>query len=192
MVEHIIAVADLTRVVYLHTEGGPVRLTDVYAAFYLQRMSKRYTDLLAAIEAITPETLLVVDDVEYIQRYPISMTRNIINHIASQTRYKIIAGRSLLTKHVYDLYAPFHVLDRRILWANHYWAFKARHREVSVFDGRTVVDNKDLAYTAKKIRPFVYFALEPDPGNSLQVEFYEAVRNAPILERVQDLTEMEL
>jgi hypothetical protein len=153
-------------------------------------MSKRYTDLLKAINAITTETLLILDDVETIQRYPISMTRNIINHVASRTRYKIIAGSSLVNKHLYDLYAPFHVLDRRILWASHYWAFKADHREVSVFDGHTVMDNKDMAYTAMKLRPYVYFDLEPQ--NELQTAFYAHMRTAPLVSRVQDMTDLRL
>lgn len=189
---HVVAKAQLSRVVYYHSRDLLPRFAGADAVFQLERMSKRYTDLLEAIATITPETLVIFDDIETVQRYPISMTRNIINHIASLTRYKIIGGSSLVSKHLYDLYAPFHILDRRILWASHYWAFKAEHREVSVFDGRTVIGNKDLAYTAKKLRPFVYFDLEPDPENETQVAFYTALRDAPLVERVQDMGDLEL
>jgi hypothetical protein len=190
--EQILQATGLTRVVYLHDEGGDIRFAGADETFVLQHMTKRYTDLLAAMDTINDETLLIVDDVENIQRYPISMTRHMINHIASQTRYKIIGGASLLERHFYDLYAPFHVLDRRILWASHYWALKAQHREVSVFDGRTVVENKDMAYTARKIKPFVYFDLQPDSDNPLQVEFYGDLRRAPIMPRTQDMEDLKL
>lgn len=160
-------------------------------AFALENMSThRSTDFLRVMGLITPVTILVLDDIETIRNYPQSMTRNIINHIAPRAKYKISGGNALIVNEIGDLYAPFAALDKRILHNNHYWEFIENHREVSVFDGHTVVANKDPDYLAAKIKPFIWFDLVPD--NAVQEQFYNAVRSAPMRERVQNLAALRL
>jgi hypothetical protein len=160
-------------------------------SFFLEEMStNRSNKFLRAAAAVTPQTLLILDDVETIRNYPQSMTRNIINHIAPLTRYKIIAGNALVVSGLDDLYAPFAVLDKRVLHANHYWCFAEDHREVSVFDGHTVMRNKDVNYLAAKLRPLIYFDLEPE--TDVQAELYATLRSAPLVERVQDVSGLRL
>ena len=97
----------------------------------------------------------------------------------------------MVTSHMSDLYSEFAVLDKRILHANHYWCFDEDHREVSVFDGRTVVGNKDVDYLAAKLWPFIYFDLEPQ--NDLQAGLYAAMRAAQHVERAyQDISMLRL
>jgi hypothetical protein len=187
---HMMAVFGLDGVVYLRSKRN--KATPPYEpAFFLEDMStNRSNKFLAVASLLTPSTLLVFDDVETIRNYPQSMTRNIINHLAPRTRYKIIAGSALVTNELADLYAQFAVLDKQVLHANHYWCFAEEHREVSVFDGRSVVSNKDVDYLAAKLRPFIHFDLEPE--NDVQVALYAAIRSAPLLERVQDLSDLRL
>lgn len=159
--------------------------------FYLENMStKRSNEFLQVASFITKRTLLILDDIETIRNYPQSMTRNIINHLAPLTRYKIIAGQHLVTKLLADLYAPFAVLDKRVLHANHYWCFAEDHREVSVFDGKTIIGNKDTGYLAAKLKPFIY--LDSKPETDLQAELYAAIQAAPFVERVQDISGLRL
>lgn len=161
------------------------------STLYLEDMStKRGNVLMQAIKLINPHTLLVFDDIETIRKYPQSMTRNIINHLAPLTPYKIIAGGALVVKELADLYAPWAVLDKRILHANHYWCFAEDHREVSVFDSKSIVANKDMDYLAAKLRPFVYFNLESE--NDVQAPLYDALRAAPYHERIHDITMLRL
>lgn len=189
-VAYIMATAHLDNVVYLHSRQS--RKPAIYeAAFFLEEMStNRSNKFLRVASVVTPHTLLIFDDVETIRNYPQSMTRNIINHIAPLTRHKLVAGGALVTNQLSDLYAQFAVLDKRILHANHYWCFAEEHKEVSVFDGRTVMANKDVNYLAAKLRPFVYFDLRP--SNEVQAELYTAMRNAPLMERVQDVSGLRL
>ena len=187
----LIQAAGLAGAVYLHarTAARP----SPWPSWTLEDMSTRRSNkYLAVMDAVTPRTLLVLDDVETIRNYPQSMTRNVINHLAPLTRFKIIAGGALVVNGMDDLYAPFAVLDKRILHANHYWCFAEDHREVSVFDGRTVVDNKAPAYLAAKLRSFILFDLEPEPGNQVQAQLYAALRAAPWLDRVHDIADLRL
>lgn len=159
--------------------------------FALENMSThRSNDFLKVMACITPMTVLILDDIETIRNYPQSMTRNIINHLAPMAKYKITGGSALVTNEIADLYAEFAVLDKRILHANHYWSFAEDHREVSVFDGRTIEGNKDPGYLARKLKPFIYFDLYPQ--NPIQETLYTAVRESPLLERVQDLSALRL
>jgi len=186
----LLAIADLQNIVYLRSKRtrGPALFEP---CFYLEEMSTRRTNKFLQVAAlITPRTLLILDDAETIRNYPQSMTRNIINHIAPLARYKIIAGSALVVKELADLYAPWAVLDKRILHANHYWCFAEEHREVSVFDGKSIVANKDVDYLAAKLRPFVYFNLAPE--NDIQSDLYAALRAAPYLNRVQDVSILRL
>jgi len=189
-VEFVMAAAGLAGVVYLRSKS--TKRPSLYEpAFFLEDMStNRSNKFLQAASVDTPHTLLIFDDVEAIRNYPQSMTRNIINHIAPLTKYKVVAGGALVTNHLHDLYAQFAVLDKKVLHANHYWCFAEEHKEVSVFDGRTVVANKDVNYLATKLRPFVNFDLQPE--NDVQAELYAAMRNAPIVERVQDVSGLRL
>lgn len=158
---------------------------------YLEDMStKRGNALMQAIKLINPRTLLVLDDIETIRKYPQSMTRNIINHLAPRTPYKIIAGGALVVKELADLYAPWAVLDKRILHANHYWCFAEDHREVSVFDSKSIVDNKNVFYLAKKLRPFIHFNLTAE--SDIQAPLYAALSAAPYLSRAQDISMLRL
>jgi hypothetical protein len=152
--------------------------------------TRRSNKFLQVAALVTEKTLLIFDDVGAIRNYPQSMTRNIINHIAPLTRYKISAGGALVTKTLADLYAEFAILDKRVLHANHYWCFAEDHREVSVFDGKTVVGNKDVDYLAAKLRPFICFGLQPE--NEVQESLYTAIRNAPDIDRVQDVSDLRL
>ncbi|MBN1361804.1 MAG: hypothetical protein JW993_14505 [Sedimentisphaerales bacterium] len=191
--EEMIASAGLAGAVYLHSRSSSRTVPAGWPTWCLEDMStKRSNRYLAAMNAVTPRTLLVLDDVETIRNYPQSMTRNIINHLAPRTRFKLIAGGTLVVNGLDDLYAPFAVLDKQVLHANHYWCFAEEHREVSVFDGRTVIDNKDPAYLAAKLRPFVLFDLVPDAGNEVQTQLYAALHAAPRLDRVQDLTDLRM
>ncbi|MBN1954834.1 MAG: hypothetical protein JW900_07265 [Anaerolineae bacterium] len=191
--ERMISAAGLDGAVYLHSRSSSRMAPAHWPSWHLESMStKRSNKYLAVIDALTPRTLLVLDDVETIRNYPQSMTRNIIVHLAPRTRFKLIAGGALVVNGLDDLYAPFAVLDKQILHANHYWCFSEDHREVSVFDGCTVVDNKDPAYLAAKLRPFILFDLEPDPGNEVQAQLYAALRAAPWLDRVQDLSDLRM
>jgi len=182
--------AGLTAVVYLRAKRAPG--TPLFQpCFALEDMSTKRTNLFLHVAALlSPRTLLILDDVETIHNYPQSMTRNIINHLAPRTPYKLIAGNALVVSTLADLYAPWAVLDKRILHANHYWCFTEDHREVSVFDGKSIVANKDVTYLAAKLRPFLSFDLEPE--NAVQTELYTAVRAAPNRERVQDITMLRL
>jgi hypothetical protein len=173
----------------------PLRLSSKHShrpgEFALENMSaNRSNDFLKVMQAITPKTVLILDDIEVIRNYPQSMTRNILNHITPRARYKIIGGNALVMNEIGDLYAPFACLDKRILHNNHYWAFVEDHREVSIFDGHSVVGNKDPDYLAAKISPFIYFDLEP--VNTVQELLYRAVRAALVRERVQDLSPLRL
>ncbi len=184
------SVVELDNVVYLHskqTSNTPL----VRSGFFLEDMStKRSSNYLQVATLVTDRTLLIIDDVETIRYYPQSMTRNIINHIAPLTRYKITAGGALVTKKLDDLYAQFAVLDKRILYANHYWSFIEAHREVSVFDGQTIMENKNVEYLAAKLKPYIYFDL--DPENEVQAALYTAIRAAPFLDRRQDISDLRL
>jgi len=156
-------------------------------SFFLEDMSTHRTNRFLKVAALlTPHTLLILDDAETIRNYPQSMTRNIINHLAPRTPHKIIAGSALVVKEMADLYAPWAVLDKRIIHANHYWCFAEDHREVSVFDGKSIKPNKDVDYLAAKLRPFLYFNLEAE--NDVQAALYTALRAAPYLDRVQDVS----
>lgn len=187
---HLMRVADLDNVVYLRARSR--RDEPLFQpCFRLEDMStKRTNKFLQVAQLVTPHTLLIFDDMETIRNYPQSMTRNIINHVAPLTGYKISAGSALVTSHMSDLYAEFAVLDKRVLHANHYWCFDEDHREVSVFDGHTVVYNKDIDYLAAKLHPFLYFNLEPE--NEIQARLYTAIRAAPARERVQDMSMLRL
>jgi len=190
-VDHWMHVTRLDNVVYLCSKKRREQPALYELRFYLEDMStKRSNRFLQVASLITPRTVVIFDDVETIRRYPQSMTRNIINHIAPLTRYKISAGGALIINNLYDLYAEFAILDKRILHANHYWCFKDAHREISVFDGKTVMDNKDAEYLAAKLSPFVRFDLEPE--NETQAELYAAMRTTPALERVQDISMLRL
>lgn len=192
----MITAAGLDGAVYLCSRHVPEpghRAASPWPTWHLERMStRRANDYLAVMNALTECTLLILDDSETIRNYPQSMTRNIIVHLAPRTRFKLIAGGALVVNGLDDLYAPFAVLDKQILHANHYWCFAEDHREVSVFDGRAVVDNKDPAYLAAKLRPFVLFDLEPEPGNEVQAQLYAALRAAPWLDRAQDLADLRM
>ena len=182
--------AGVDNVLYLHSKAR--KRAPLYApSFFLEEMSTRRTNkFLHAASYITPRTVVVFDDVETIRNYPQSMTRNIINHIAPLARFKISAGNTLVTRTLADLYSQFAILDKRVLHANHYWCFAEEHREVSVFDGQTIKDNKDPVYLAEKLRPFLRFNLEPE--NEAQTALYAALRAAPIRERVQDVSMLRL
>lgn len=187
---YIMRVSDLDNVVYLRARsrrGDPL----FKPCFRLEDMSTRRTNkFLQVAQMVTPRTLLVFDDVETIRNYPQSMTRNIINHLAPMTLYKIIAGGALVVKELADLYAPWAVLDKRILHANHYWCFTEEHREVSVFDGLSIEANKGVDYLAAKLRPFVHFNLEAE--SDAQAQLYAALRAAPYMDRVQDISMLRL
>lgn len=188
--EHVCRQAGLSYVVCLHARAERPPIPCV-ASWFLENMSaNRSMDFLQAMHAITPKTLLVLYGIEVAHNYAQSMTRNLINHIASRTRFKIIAGRALVIDGLDDLYAQFAMLDKRILHANHYWCFAEDHREVSVFDGETVLSNKDIPYLAAKLRPFVHLDLEP--ATELQAELYRAIHAAPILARAHDITDLRL
>lgn len=188
--KNIIETVNILSVVYIYSESCKQKM-NADNVFFLEDMStKRSNKFLQASYCINKNTLLVVDDIETIRNYPQSMTRNIINYIAPKTRYKIIGGNDLIVSNLYDLYAEFAVLDKRILYANHYWCYKSNHREVSVFDGTTVVNNKDVLYTARKLKPFIYFDLQPN--NDIQNQLYNAIREAESPERSQNLLELEL
>lgn len=186
----LLATANLQNVVYLRSKRtrGPALFEPCFA---LEDMSTNRSNLFLRVAAVvTPRTLLILDDAETIRNYPQSMTRNIINHIAPRTPHKIIAGSALVVKEMADLYAPWAVLDKRILYANHYWCFAEDHREVSVFDGKSIKPNKDVDYLAAKLRPFVYFNLEAE--NDVQASLYATLRVAPYLDRVQDVSMLRL
>lgn len=187
---HLTRVAGLDGVVYLYAKAAK-RPSLFESAFYLEEMStNRSNKFLRVASIVTPRTLLIFDDVETIRNYPQSMTRNIINHIAPLTRFKLVAGGALVTNELADLYAQFAVLDKRVLHANHYWCFAEDHREVSVFGDGAIVGNKDVNYLAAKLRPFIYFDLEPE--NDAQAALYTAVREAPYLDRVHDVEDLRL
>ena len=186
---YLTRVAGLDGVVYLHAKAAK-RPSLFEPSFYLEEMStNRSTKFLRVASIVTPRTLVIFDDVETIRNYPQSMTRNIINHVAPLTRFKLVAGGALVTNELADLYAQFAVLDKRVLHANHYWCFAEDHREVSVF-GDGIVGNKDADYLAAKLRPFIHFDLEPE--NDVQAALYTAVREAPYLDRVHDVEDLKL
>jgi len=187
----MMATAGLEGIVYLHSRRSGTEPWPGVPSWHLEDMStNRSLKFLEVAAAVTPRTLLILDDVETIRNYPQSMTRNIINHVAPRTRFKLTGGAALVTAHLHDLYAEFAVLDKRILHATHYWAFAEDHREVSVFDGRTVLPNKDPGYLAAKLRPFVHLDLQP--ANELQTRLYSALDAAPLQERVHDVDDLRL
>lgn len=187
----VYATAHLENVIYLRSKKSRQEPPLFQPVFNLEDMSSRRSNkFLQVADLVTGRTLLIFDDVETIRNYPQSMTRNIINHIAPLTPYKIVAGSDLVTRSLADLYAEFAVLDKRILHASHYWAFAEDHREVSVFDGRTVKANKDPDYLAAKLKPFIHFDLQPQ--NEVQAQLYAAIQAAPFVDRVQDIADLRL
>jgi hypothetical protein len=173
--EKLIKKANLDKVIYL---CGRKRINDVSVSlphmkiFGLENMSvNRSIDAVLVSDLIDSNTLLILDDVEIIRNYPQSMTRNIINFISPKTDYKIISGNQLIVDSMNDLYAPFAVLSKKILYANHYWCFIEDHKEVSVFGDGKIYGNKDIEYTAMKIKPFIDFDFEP--SNELYKALYK-------------------
>lgn len=173
-VGHMVQRGDLRRVVYLH-QSKPASFGVETACFALRNLSsKKGVQIVEAARLLRPDSLLVIDDVETIRNYPQSMTRNIIYHLIHRTAHKLIAGSDMVINGLDDLYSPYVVLDKKIIAANHYWAFAEEHRELSVFDGRSVVANKDPLYLAEKLTPFTLFDLEPSRAE--QENLYHAMR----------------
>lgn len=187
-VAHMVGKFNLSRVVYLHQSHGLEFGVETKSFVLRQLSSKRGVQIVEAASLLCHDSLLVLDDAQTIRRYPQSMTRNIIYHLIHRTPYKIIAGSEMVVGELSDLYSPYVVLDKRIIASNHYWAFAEDHREVSVFDGDTIVGNKDPVYLAEKLKPFTLFDLIPD--NPVQESLYQAMIDIEPRQRLDSLEDL--
>lgn len=152
--------------------------------FSYEDMGDKGTGTSSLLGQINNKTLIIFDDVLTARNYPTTITRNIVNFVCPYTKYKIIADDKLIVKNVVDLFAPFYFLSKKILFENHYWCYLEDHNEVSVFNDKIIVFNKDYNYLAEKIKPFIIFDL---PAEN---DFYKAVAKAEIKTRLTNIDDL--
>ena len=123
------------------------------------KLNKEYNEILNLLDK---DTLLIVYNCELLYKYAKPVTRALLYIFRKKSGYRIVCGNSLVMSEKYaDIFSIYFFLNPKIISANHYWCFKANHKEIDVFDKKTHRDMQDVEYLAKKIIPYTIFEYQP-------------------------------
>lgn len=110
---------------------------------------------LALNKAITPKTILVVDESSFIKGYHSKRTER-LTLIGQKARYRLILTGTPLSQGVVDLYAQMKFLSPKILNYASFYSFSANHLVYDKKFKHRIVGVLNEEYIASKINPFVY------------------------------------
>lgn len=156
-IKKIIILCNKEEIERLTLEFNPIYICNINKLS--NKMNKEYNEMLNILDK---ETLLIVYDCELLYKYAKPVTRALLYTFRKRSGYRIVCGKSLILSDKYaDIFSIYFYLDPNILAANHYWCFKANHKEIDIFDKMTIRDMQDVDYLSRKIKPYTIFEYEP-------------------------------
>lgn len=161
-IKKVVILCDKEHIERLKYEFEPLYIANIHKLS--NKRNKEYNEMLNILDK---NTLLIVYNCDLIYKYAKPVTRALLYTFRKKTGYRIICGESLVKSEEYaDIFSIYFFLDPQILKANHYWCFKANHKEIDVFDKVSIRDMQDVSYLARKIQPYTIF--ENEPTNELE------------------------
>ena len=155
-IKKIIILCNKQEIERLTLEFNPIYICNINKLS--NKMNKEYNEMLNILDK---ETLLIVYDCELLYKYAKPVTRALLYTFRKRSGYRIVSGKSLILSDKYaDIFSIYFYLDPNILAANHYWCFKANHKEIDIFDKMTIRDMQDIYYLSRKIKPYTIFEYE--------------------------------
>lgn len=108
------------------------------------------------------KTMLVFDESSYIKSHRASQTK------ASQKLRQACGGRaylangSLISESLIDLYAPFAVLDKKIIGSENWWAFRNRYCQMGGYQNKQIMGYTNVEFLQKRLKPYILYRLKED------------------------------
>ena len=94
---------------------------------------------VSILNLLDKDTLLIVYNCELLYKYAKPVTRALLYIFRKKSGYRIVCGNSLVMSEKYaDIFSIYFFLNPKIISANHYWCFKANHKEIDVFDKKRI------------------------------------------------------
>lgn len=156
-IKKIIVLCNKEEIKRLSSEFSPVYICNINKLS--NKMNKEYNEMLNILDK---DTLLIVYNCDLLYKYAKPVTRALLYTFRKRSGYRIVCGKSLVMSNKYaDIFSLYFFLNPNIIAANHYWCFKANHKEIDIFDKTTIRDMQDVDYLARKIGPYTIFEYEP-------------------------------
>lgn len=128
------------------------------AAWYiigLESLSGSTRVMLAANVAITEDSMVIVDESNYIKGNFAKRTRRVTT-LACKARYRLILTGTPISQGVQDLYSQMYFLSPKILGYNSWYSFARNHLEYSDKYLGQIVAAHNTEWLAAKIAPYTY------------------------------------
>lgn len=138
----------------------------------IESMSASDRVALAAHSLITTQTMVIVDESDYIKGHNALRTLRITRY-SETARYRLILTGTPMSQGYQDLFAQMRFLSPKILGYGSFYSFAANHLEYSEKYPGLVVRAHNTAWLAAKIQPYVYQITKEDAGLDLPPKLYD-------------------
>lgn len=126
-------------------------------------------------ELVTPSTMVIVDESDYIKGHNARRT-NRITLMSERARYRMILTGTPLSQGVVDLFAQMRFLSPSILGYRSFYTFARNHLEYSEKFPGMIVAAHNTAHLAGRIQPYVYQVTKGEcmelPAKIFDVRYY--------------------